>query len=126
MKIVTDTDLSTAEALIRAASAFGAGTTYGPWQVQIKRGALRETCYGVSFHTHASITINPDGYYREDYQLEVDEDGYYQPDENADCGPHYIANAKHIAAANPTAIRLLLGEIDRLRALVDSPMSKDM
>lgn len=113
--MMTNVDMNTVEALIRA--ALDEGPTEGPWQVLMKRDELGSTCYSVTFHTHASIVIDPAGYYEEGYKLAVDEDGYFQPDESADCSPHRIATAKYIAASNPSAMRVLLGEIDRLRAL---------
>jgi hypothetical protein len=109
--------MTEAEQALRTALA--AGPKEGPWQVRMGRDRLGCTGYQIRVHTHAAICVTAEDYYLPGNFPETDEDGYYQPDDRIDCYPHRVATARLIAAANPLAMRAILGDLDQARKDAD-------
>ena len=97
--------------------ALAANKAHGglPWQVTMARHD-GVTHYHIRGHCEPAIAVVKDEYWEDDYEPPVDDYGYNQPDERMDCDPVRVDIARHIAAANPTAILELIWQRDELLA----------
>lgn len=104
--------------------------TPGPWQAEMQR-PHGETLYAVRHHTHAMVTMDPEGYLVYQHGKESiarDDDGYFTPSAAdaesgiLDCDPSRIENAKLISHAPTMADALIqwrvaetIGDADEMR-----------
>lgn len=107
------------EELKRLAEAANKGFSGLPWQVIMERNNHGSTHYRVRGHCEASIAVEPDQYWEEDYDPPTDEYGYFQPDDRMDCDLVRVDIARHIAAANPAAVLELIRQRDELLAALE-------
>jgi hypothetical protein len=74
--------------------------TEGPWLVAMRRDDAGTTVYSVWLHDKTLVAVANDGsYWPKGYEATVDADGYTLPDDEMDCTPSKVANARLIAAA---------------------------